>query len=211
MTDDDLLLETVRAEFAHVRLDAPVEDVLARGARLRRRRAVPALGTGTLAAVAALTFGLGATTPGGATPATLTAWSVTTGPGHTVNLTIRDQRLSGPERAKLRKALQAAGVPAVVETRPPRICRLALSPVPRLFTFSRHHGRLTFNIKLGQLPKRAQIAVVLPHRGHQVPVGARFLKLPQVAVLPSGLRCGITVPWPTKYQVSRAIRVRYTR
>ena len=81
MTDDDLL-ESIRSQFADVRLGAPLDEVLARGRELRRNgRWLPAMGAGagTFATVAALTF---ATAGGGQAPmlhASLTAWAVSPG------------------------------------------------------------------------------------------------------------------------------------
>lgn len=162
MSDDDLL-QTVRTQFTDVRLDARVEDVMARGRQLRRRRTWPALGAGTgaVTAVVALTFGLATSGVGpGSTHVVLDAWSVVSKPDGTVSVTIRDQRESGQDRARLRKALRQAGVPAVVQTALPGGCHTVSSPQP--IQVSRHRGAITAIIELGRLPKRAQLVVVVP-------------------------------------------------
>jgi|HubBroStandDraft_1064217.scaffolds.fasta_scaffold10569_5 hypothetical protein len=163
MNDDDLR-DCMRAEFAQVKLAARMEDVVARGRRLRRGRTLPALGagTGTVAAVLALTFSLaGAGGPANpSTHAVLTAWSVKSGPPGTVTLTIRDQPVSKPDQVKMREALRAAGVRAVVQTRAPRACQTIAAP--ELVTVSRHDGVITVKFKLGRLAQQPTIAVILP-------------------------------------------------
>ena len=162
---DDALLEGMRDEFAHVRLGASVEDVLARGRQLRRRRNWPVLGagSGTVAAVVALAFSLA--TPGAAsgdgTHAVLDAWSVVSKPDGTVSLTIRAQRESVPDRARLARALRQAGVPAVVQTGVPFRCLPTVKIQPGI-TISRHPSAVTFYFKRGKLPKGIRIAIVIP-------------------------------------------------
>lgn len=163
--DDNDLLETMKAEFAHVRLSAPMEDVVARGRRLRRWRTWSTLGagTGSVAAVLALTFSLAAPSalPGNTTHATLAAWSVTVGPRGTVNLTIRNLRGARHDQARLRTALRDAGVPAVVQTGLPRGCRQT-ETIQQAIVMLRHDGTVIFKIEPGKLPKRAQVAIVIP-------------------------------------------------
>jgi hypothetical protein len=161
---DDALLEGMKDEFARVRLGAPVEDVVTRGRQLRRRRAWPVLGagTGTAAAVAALAFGLAAPGGGpGSTHVALDAWSVVSKPDGTVSLTIRDQRESSHDRARLGKVLRAAGVAAVVRSGLPRGCHAAVV-VERSIMISRHAGIVHVTFKVGKLPKNVQVVVVIP-------------------------------------------------
>ncbi|HYK31254.1 MAG TPA: hypothetical protein VEV63_04800 [Streptosporangiaceae bacterium] len=160
---DDALLEGMRDEFAHVRLGAAVEDVVARGRQLRRRRAWPVLGagTGTVAAVVALTFSLAAS---GAGPrgahVVLDAWSVTSKPDGTVSLTIRDQPESGQDRARLGRALRAAGVPAVVRTGLPSGCHPSVEV--RRIKISRHRGAVTWYLRPGKLAHGIRVVIVIP-------------------------------------------------
>jgi hypothetical protein len=167
-SDDDDVLERMRAEFANVRLGAPIQDVVARGRRLRRWR-LSALGAGagagTVVAVVALTFGLAApgAQPGNATRAVLTGWSVTSGPGGTVNLTIRNLGESRHDRARVQEALRAAGVLAVVQDEPLDGCRAVAAE--RAVKVSREHGTVTFKIEPEKLPKRVRVTIVIPASG----------------------------------------------
>ena len=162
--DDDDLLDTMRSEFAHVKLGASMDDVVARGRRLRRRRAWSALGagTGSAAAVIALTFSLAGpgALPGNTTHVTLAAWSVTVGPRGTVKLTIRNLREARHDQARMREALRAAGVPAVVQTGLARGCRPTETIQQAIIL--RHDGTITFKIEPGKLPKGARRALVIP-------------------------------------------------
>jgi len=160
---DDALLQGMRDEFAHVRLGAPVEDVVARGRQLRRRRTWPVLGagTGSVAAVVALTFSLAASSAGprGA-HVVLDAWSVISKPDGTVSLTIRDQAESGRDRARLGRALRADGVPAVVRAGLPHGCGPSVE-VQRI-KISRLPGAVTFYLNPRKLPRGVRIAIVIP-------------------------------------------------
>jgi hypothetical protein len=230
MTDDDLL-ETVRADFAEVRLGVPVGDVMARGNEFHRsRRLLPAAGAGVgvMAVAAGLTFGLGA--PGAApasSSASLAAWTVTTQPGHTVNLTIFNRRLSGPDRRHLSRALRAVGVPALVLTKRPecvsRIAIATLKPVPyrpatrlKHRPFPRAAKGATFRIKLSKVgagdrvvivvPKALRYVAVPPRRlpaaghpvaGHPARSVLRPYVLPAVAVVPSSGACKLAIRVPS--------------
>ena len=171
MTDDDLL-ETVRSELAGVKLGTPVQDVLARGNALRRnRRLLPAVGAGAAVAVAAagLTLGLGAVGGSPAAHASLDGWTVTKLPDQTVSLTIGNQAESGPDRIRLRRALAAAGVPALVLTqRPACQLRLRMSPLTPLPVYRYHPSPVrhpaVIRYKLRPVPKGSRVEIVLPSR-----------------------------------------------
>jgi len=185
---DDDLLESMRDELTDVRLSTSVEDVMARGRQLRRRRSWPVLGagTGTVAAVLALAFSLAA--PGaepGSRHVVLDAWSVVSKPNGTVSLTIRDQRESGPERARLGKVLRAAGVAAVVRSGLPRDCHPAVT-VQRGIMISRRGGIVHVTFKAGKLPKDVQVVVVIP--GVVVSQGSGPSRRVEVRVPPAALR-----------------------
>ena len=107
------LYALVRDDFEPVRLRAGLDDIVARGRAVRRRRRSGLVAS--LAAVAAisgvmLTLSTGAKTHQPA-PMSLAAWSVESAPDGTVVLTIR--QLTDADR--LTTALKAAGVPALVE------------------------------------------------------------------------------------------------
>jgi hypothetical protein len=118
--NDNEVLTAVRDSFSEVRMCVPLDQTVRRGRVLRARRRgsrVAALaGAAALAAVTAVTaVNLGAparsvpVSPGNGGLA-LDAWTVTVGPDHTVNVTVR--QLSNA--AGLQQALRADGIPARV-------------------------------------------------------------------------------------------------
>ena len=132
MNEHDDVICQVRESFAGLRMDTRVEDVFARS-RARRRRRLSGLTAGgavTAAAAVATTLALGgpapassgtpalagtapaATGPASSGPVTLTAYSVTSGPGHSTTLILR----KGPrfDPAALREDLARHGIPALV-------------------------------------------------------------------------------------------------
>jgi hypothetical protein len=190
---DESLLQNMRDEFADVRLGAPVEDVVARGTHLRaRRRRWPALGAGVgsvaAAAVVAVSLAAPGTGPRNGTHVVLDAWSVISKPGGMVSLTIRDQRESVADRARLGQVLREAGVPAVIRTSLSGGCGALARE--KAMQVSRHNGSVTADIKPAELPKRAQIAVVIPSalvlRGA---AGHSRTVRPQIVVLSAGTGC----------------------
>jgi hypothetical protein len=132
---DDELLTAVRESFAGTRLNTPLGATIRRGRTLRARRrrgglaAVIVLAAG-LTVAGLLSSGTGQPAPpaGPTPPATLAAWTVTRGPGHTLTILVRQLR----NAAGLQRTLRADGVPAAVafqggmlsDTPPlPRTCR----------------------------------------------------------------------------------------
>ncbi|WP_157240248.1 hypothetical protein [Catenuloplanes japonicus] len=110
MTQD--LHALVREEFQRVRLTDTLDDVTARGLRVRRRRRSGSV----LSAVFALALASGVALslpPGRAEPDSvrLAAWSVRTEPDGTLQIVIRD--LADPDG--LTAELKRAGVPALIE------------------------------------------------------------------------------------------------
>ncbi|HEY3734052.1 MAG TPA: hypothetical protein VGL63_09060 [Streptosporangiaceae bacterium] len=161
MSDDDLL-QTVREEFAQVRLTAPVDQILARGQALRRRhRLVSSLGAaaGTAGLAAALTVGL--VSSSAITASAEAAWSVKSGPGHTVSLTIRDQPQSRPDGLRLVKALRAVGVSAVVRATLPGRCRQAPSSAIKIYAIPSKagHHRTVIRIYARKIPAGSHVAI----------------------------------------------------
>jgi hypothetical protein len=117
MTTDDDLLTAVRESFAGARLDTPLDATIRRGRRLRGRRrrggvaAAVVLAAGlTVAGLVASRSGQPAPQARPTPPATLAAWTVTKGPGHTVTILVRQLR----DPAGLERTLRADGVPAAV-------------------------------------------------------------------------------------------------
>jgi hypothetical protein len=132
--NDEQLMTAVREEFSGVRMGTPLVETVRWGRALRARRrvwgaagvvvtaalagatamAVTAPGGGTsgpaLSYPASASVGPGIGAPTGGTGTTLDAWTVTAGPGGTVDVTVR--QLS--DAAGLQRALQVAGVPARV-------------------------------------------------------------------------------------------------
>ena len=133
MNEHDVMTQ-VRESFSGLRMDTPVEDVFARSrARRRRRRsglaavgATAGLAAGAAAAVTLALSGPGAA-PGGPTAArsgnpspshraaTLTAFSVTSGPGDSTTLILyKGPKYPRLDPAALRAALARHGIPALV-------------------------------------------------------------------------------------------------
>ncbi len=134
MNEHDDVMTQVRESFSGLRMDTPVEDVFARSrARRRRRRsglaaagATAGLAAGAAAAVTLALSGPGAA-PGGPTAArsgspspshgaaTLTAFSVTSGPGDSTTLILyKGPKYPRLDPAALRAALARHGIPALV-------------------------------------------------------------------------------------------------
>lgn len=109
--NDDELMASVRAPFATLHMDTPLEHITARGQRLRwRRRRLPALAAAATGIAAAAVVGV-AFTPGADSGQTSSsAWAVERGPDNTVHVTI--STLEDP--VGLQRALAADGVPAIV-------------------------------------------------------------------------------------------------
>jgi hypothetical protein len=203
MTDDDLL-QTVKSEFADIRLGIPVSDVMARGRELRRgRRLLPAAGAGVgaLAVAAGLTLGLGG--PGGE-PA-LAAWTVTAQPNHTVTLTIRDRHLSGPDRLHMRRALNAVGVPALVLTKRP-VCVYGLTRLKSIPYRPLARSKSTiYRFRLSKIAKGSRVVIVVPKPTftklptrpirarsalpHRLTSVHQLTKVPTVVVIPAVKAC----------------------
>ena len=149
MNEHDVM-DQVRESFSGLRMDTPVEQVLARS-RTRRRRRLAGLTAATAAtagAAVAVTLTLGAPAParsghpplGTPAPAVsghprsaspgsvrLAAFTVTNGPGASTTLILRKGSL--PDPGALRQALAQHGIPALVTVG--RFCRTSpLAPVP---------------------------------------------------------------------------------
>jgi hypothetical protein len=130
MNEHDDVMSQVRESFSGLRMDTPVENVLARS-RVRRRRRLSLLTAATAATAggaAAMTLTLGGPAPARSGnlpppppsppspgPARLAAFSVTNGPGHSTTLILhkgRQYRRLDP--GALRQALARHGIPALV-------------------------------------------------------------------------------------------------
>ncbi|BCB92110.1 hypothetical protein [Phytohabitans suffuscus] len=118
MTDNQVL-DALKESFADVRMDRPLERVLARGRGHRRQRRVAAGGTVVLAAglAAATAAGLGGVAsparPEATPPHLAAAWSVATDKDGTITVELRHPYdIFDP--SALRRALEEAGAPAVV-------------------------------------------------------------------------------------------------
>jgi hypothetical protein len=108
--NDNEVLAPVRDSFSGVRMRTSLEETVRRGRVLRARRrgyrTAAVAGAVAVAAVAVTAVNLGAP----ARPVALDAWTVTVGPDHTVNVTVR--QLS--DAAGLQQTLRADGIPARV-------------------------------------------------------------------------------------------------
>ena len=128
MNEHDDVIGLVRESFSGLRMDLPVENVFAAGrARRRRRRisgltAAAAATAGTATAMALALGGPAPARPGGPPavsqgPVRLAAFTVTSGPGASTTLVVRQGK--GPQYPRLdpnalRQALARQGIPALV-------------------------------------------------------------------------------------------------
>ena len=118
MNDADVIT-AVKASYAGIHMDVPVDVIVGRGRRLRAHRRLPGLAgvAGTiaiLALAAALVFGSGrAAAPGGSTgTGRLTAWTVVSQPGGGVRVALRGSQIR--DLAGLQDRLRGDGIPARV-------------------------------------------------------------------------------------------------
>ena len=122
MNEHDDVMCQVRESFSGLRMDMPVEKVLARSRARRRRRlsGLMAAVAATAGAAVAMTLTLGGPAPlrSGNPPPTspssvrLAAFSVTSGPGHSTTLILRRGAMLDPNA--LREDLARHGIPALV-------------------------------------------------------------------------------------------------
>jgi hypothetical protein len=120
MNDPDVIT-AVKASYAGIHMNVPLDVIVRRGRRLRARRRLPGLAgaAGTVAAalalaVAALVSGSGrATAPGGSTGTQqLAAWTVVSQQGGSVKVILRWPHIR--DVAGLQDRLRADGIPARV-------------------------------------------------------------------------------------------------
>jgi hypothetical protein len=118
--NDAEVITAVKASYAGIHMDVPLDAIVRRGRRLRTRRRLPGLAgaAGTVAAlavaVAALVPGSGsARVPGGSTGTErLAAWTVVTQQGGSVRVILRGGRIR--DVVGLQDKLRADGIPARV-------------------------------------------------------------------------------------------------
>jgi len=118
--DDQDVITAVKASYAEIHMDVPLDVVVGRGRRLRIRRRLPglAVAAGAVAAlalaVAAVVPGGGkATAPGGGTgTGRLAAWTIVSQPNGSVRVALRWPGLR--DVAGLQDKLRADGIPARV-------------------------------------------------------------------------------------------------
>jgi hypothetical protein len=118
--NDADVITAVKASYAEIRMDVPLDAVVCRGRRLRAHRRLPGLAgaAGTVAAltlaVAALVPGSGrATAPGGSTgTGRLAAWTVVSQQDGGVRVALRGAQIR--DVAGLQDRLRADGIPARV-------------------------------------------------------------------------------------------------
>jgi hypothetical protein len=118
--NDPDVITTVKASYAGIHMDVPLDVIVRQGRRLRVRRRLPGLAgaagtvTALALAVAALVPGSGrATAPGGSTGTErLAAWTVVSQQGGSVKVILRGAHI--PDVAGLQDRLRADGIPARV-------------------------------------------------------------------------------------------------
>jgi hypothetical protein len=119
MNDPDVLT-AVKASYAGIHMDVPLDVIVRRGRRLRARRRLPGL-AGAAGAVAALALAVAvlipgsgsARAPGGSTGTErLAAWTVVSQQGGSVKVTLRGAQIR--DLAGLQDRLRSDGIPARV-------------------------------------------------------------------------------------------------
>jgi hypothetical protein len=111
--NDDQVLTAARNALADVRLSTPLDETMRRGRALRTRRRRAIAGTAALASLSAVAAAIASTVPqagGSGSGITLQAWTVTAGPGDSVNVTVRQTY----DAAGLQRTLRADGIPVRV-------------------------------------------------------------------------------------------------
>jgi hypothetical protein len=118
--NDPDVITTVKASYAAIHMDVPLDVIVRRGRRLRARRRLPglAVATGTVAALALAVAALvpggeRATAPGGsAGTERMAAWTVVSQPNGSVRVALRWPGIR--DVAGLQDRLRADGIPARV-------------------------------------------------------------------------------------------------
>jgi hypothetical protein len=143
MSDDEAtreVLGAVKAAVPDIRMHTPVQHIVSAARSRRRRRGLTRLAVAGLAVAVGLTLGLSTPGSGRNTPeaqphgAKLAAWTVRTGPGGAVTITLR--QLSNP--AALQHALAEHGVPAIVHVGDSICFQSDGHPLPGLFRVVTH-------------------------------------------------------------------------
>jgi hypothetical protein len=143
MSDDEAtreVLGAVKAAVPDIHMHTPVQHIVAAARSRRRRRGLTRLAVSGLAVAAGLTLGLSAPGSGRNTPgaqpggARLAAWTVRTGPGGAVTVTLRQLT----NAAALQHALAEHGVPAIVHVGDSICFQSDGHPLPGLFRVVTH-------------------------------------------------------------------------
>jgi len=165
MSDNEItreVLAAVKAAVPDARMLTPVQRIVSAARSRRRRRGLTGLAAAGLAVAAGLTLGLSAPGPGrstsGAQPggAKLAAWTVRTGPGGVVTVTLR--QLANP--AVLQRVLAEHGVPAIVHAGDSICMDRDGHPLPGLFrVVSRPQGThpIVIRIRPAAMPKGSEL------------------------------------------------------
>jgi hypothetical protein len=143
MSDDEAtreVLGAVKAAVPDIHMHTPVQHIVSAARSRRRRRGLTRLAVSGLAVAAGLTLGLSAPDSGRNTPgaqpggARLAAWTVRTGPGGAVTVTLRQLT----NAAALQHALAEHGVPAIVHVGDSICFQSDGHPLPGLFRVVTH-------------------------------------------------------------------------
>jgi hypothetical protein len=182
MNDDEVLararesVSAARAALAGMRMEHPVQGILAAGRARRVRHLRQGLGgTAAAAVVAALALVLPLGAPGAAARTVhvnLAAWSVNTSPDGTVTFSMRN--ISDP--ARLQRVLAEAGLPAMV--RYGEICWPDHAPLPTPGIVQPEGiapGVLASPLSAAQAAQRVLMSVVWVIHPSNLPPGTRFI------------------------------------
>jgi hypothetical protein len=143
MSDDEAtreVLGAVKAAVPDIRMHTPVQHIVSAARSRRRRRGLTTLAVSGLVVAVGLTLGLSTPGSGRSTPGAqpygpkLAAWTVRTGPGGAVTLTLRQLA----NAAALQRALAEHGVPAIVHVGDSICFQSDGNPLPGLFRVVTH-------------------------------------------------------------------------
>ena len=113
MVNDAEVITAVRASYAEIHLDVPLDVIVRRGRRLRAQRRLPGL-AGAAGTAAALELAVAALVPGSGSMGTgrLAAWTVVSQQDGSVRVALRGAQIR--DVAGLQDKLRADGIPARV-------------------------------------------------------------------------------------------------
>jgi len=155
------VLGAVKAAVPDIRMRTPVQHIVSAARSRRRRRGLTGLAVAGLAVATGLTLGLSSPGSGRSVPgpepdgAKLAAWTVRTGPGGLVTVTMRQLT----NAAALQHALAEHGVPAIVHAGDSICFQRNGNPLPGLSRVVTHPSGfpIVIRIRPAAMPHRSEL------------------------------------------------------